>query len=259
MSNLQAISRQRHASQRWGRYSSYRFAAHDAWSILTAQELPKAMLHLPIAFTERNGVFVPVALLGLNPGKNLFVTREGRWVGGYIPASYRHYPFVLANTNEGRHVLCFNEDSGLLASTDGELFFGPDDQPSPAVAEVLTFLNQLAANHQVTERACAVLQKHNLIQPWAIKIQDPNGEQGVDGLFQIDEVALNQLPAEALIELRNASALVLAYCQLLSKQHLPSLGHLVEAHAKADAPLSLKNKNELDLSFLEGSETLKFF
>ncbi len=84
----------------------------------------------------------------------------------------------------------------------------------------------------------------------------------MEGLFRIDEAALNQLPAEAPIELRNTGALLCAYCQLLSIQHLQTLGQLAAAHAQAEAKAqaSLPTQNgELDLSFLYGSETLKFF
>jgi hypothetical protein len=106
------------------------------------------------------------------------------------------------------------------------------------------------------------LQKHQLIQHWPIKLQTTAGEQAVEGLFRIDETALNQLPAEALLELRNTGALLCAYCQLLSMQHLQTFGQLAAAHAQADAKAqaALPTQNgELDLSFLNGSETLKFF
>jgi hypothetical protein len=262
MPNIQAITRERHASQRFTPYTSYAFAATDAVCALVNQELPKAMLVLPIAFLAVEGAFVPVAVLGLNPGKNLFVAQNGKWVASYIPAAYRSYPFVLANTPEGKQVLCFNEDSGLLSDTQGEPFFAEDSQPSKTVSEILTFLNQIAANRQSTQGICALLQKHHLIQPWPIKIQGAQAEQSVQGLYRIDETAMNQLPTEAFIELRDAGALVVAYCQLLSMQHLQTLGQLADAHAKvearAKATLPVKN-GELDLSFLEGSETMKFF
>lgn len=266
MPKLQVISREHHAHQRWQRYTHYRFTANDALAILTTQELPKAMLHLPIAFLASAGAFVPVAVLGMKPGKNLFVAADGRWVGAYIPAVYRGYPFVLAPTQEGKQVLCIDEDSGLLSATDGERFFTDDGQPSQPVSEVLNFLNQVAASRQTTERICALLQQHSLIQPWPIKVQGPDGEQALEGLFRIDEQALNQLPAEAFMALRDAGALVTIYSQLLSMQHLQTLGQLAAAHAQAEAKSDAKaaapaptQGKDLDLSFLEGSETLKFF
>lgn len=188
MPNIQAISRERHATQRWKPYTSYAFAATDALCGLVVQELPKAMLALPIAFLAAEGAFLPVALQGLRPGKNLFVALNGRWAVGYVPAAYRSYPFVLANTEDGKQVLAINEDSGLLSDTEGELFFGEDGKPSKVIDDVLKFLNQIAANRQATQRLCAVLQKHNLIQPWPIKLQGAEGdqaaEQNIEGLYR---------------------------------------------------------------------------
>ncbi len=262
MPNLQIITRGRHAPQRFKRNPNYKFTAAHAVTALVVQELSQAAMHIPVAFLATEGAFTPVAVLGLKPGKNLFVANSGQWVGRYIPATFRAYPFALANTSDGQQVLCFDEDSGLLSATEGESFFAEGTQPSKAVSEVLTSLNQHAANRVATQRVCALLQKHNLIQPWHIKIRGDAGEQAVEGLYRIDEATLNQLPAEAFMELRDAGALLCAYCQLLSMQHLQTLGQLAAAHAQADAKAqaALPTQNgELDLSFLNGSETLKFF
>ncbi len=258
MPNIQVISHSNYATKRWMRYTNYNFAAADALSPLVVQELPKAMLSMPIGFIlAEDGTYKPVSIQGLEPGKNLFVALDGRWVGGYIPVAYRCYPFVIANTEDGQQVLCYNEDSGLLSDTEGELFFGEDEQPSKATIEVLNVLSQVVVNRVVTEKACAVLQKHNLIQPWLIKLQTPNGEKTVEGLFRMDEAAMNKLSAEAFLELRDTGALTLAYCQLLSMQHLPLLGQLADAHAKAAAPLPTKGK-DIDLSFLSDGDIFKF-
>jgi hypothetical protein len=265
MSNLQLITRERHGTQRWLRYTNYRFAAHDTLAVLVLQELPKAMLHLPIGFLAAKEGFVPVAIQGLKPGKNLLLAQNGQWLGPYVPAIYRSYPFRLVQTQDGKQVLAFDESSGLLSSADGEYFFDEDGRVAPALAEVLTFLTQVAANRNNTERVCALLHQHQLIQPWPITLKSSEGEQTIEGLHRIDEEALNRLPTDALLALRDAGALLPAYCQLLSMQHLPMLGQLADAHAKADAlaaapvaPLPSKGK-DLDLSFLEGSETFKFY
>jgi len=261
MPNIQAITRERHSNQRWQRITNYKFTASDALCALVVQELPKAMLAMPIGFLAAEGTYSPVAIQGLALGKNLFVASNGQWVLPYIPAAYRAYPFLLANTEDGKQVLCINEDSGLLSDTEGEQFFDEDGQPAKVVADILNMLNQVAANRAATQRICTVLQKHNLIQPWLIKLQGAAGEQNIEGLYRIDETAMNQLPTEAFMELRDAGALVLAYCQLLSMQHLPLLGQLVEAHAKADAQAAVQlptKGKDLDLSFLSDGELFKF-
>jgi hypothetical protein len=81
-------------------------------------------------------------------------------------------------------------------------------------------------------------------------------------LFQVDEAALNQLPPEALHEVRHSGALLLAYCQLLSMQHLSLLSQLNDAHQKAAAQAAANQQlfkgGSLNLDFLGHSDTMKF-
>lgn len=238
MPNYVPVSKENHASKRWKRYESYAYAMSQHVLGLVAAELPKAALAFPIGFVQQNSEFFPVALLGLHPGKNLFVAANGQWVGAYVPSVLRGYPFNLAKSQDNQLVLCVDQDSGLITDgPDGEAFFDESDEPSEAVKQVLNFLNHVEQNRIATASACATLARHDLIAPWPITIKTETGEQNIQGLYQMDESKLNQLPDEAFLELRKSGALFIAYCQLLSMQHLPMLGKLIEAHAKADTQI----------------------
>jgi len=261
MANYQAVSRERHAMQRWQPSSGYRFAAQEAVVPLVAGELSKAMMSLPIAFIEQSGGYVPAAVLSLIPGKDLFVAESGSWAGDYIPSALRSFPFRLGNTSDGQQVLCIDEDSGLISDgPEGEPFFNEDGTPVQAILDIINFLNQVEQNHQHTVTACLVLHKYHLIRPWLINLKSDTGEQAINGLFQIDEAALNQLSAEALLEVRNAGALPIAYAQLFSMQHLPLLGQMIEAHgvAVAQSLQQLATNDEGGLAFLKNSDTIGF-
>lgn len=257
MPNFQVVSRERYGNKRWLRYTSYAFAMKDAVLPLALAELPKAIMTLPIGFIELGGDFMPVAIMGLQPEKNLFVAPDGRWIQSYIPAACRGYPFRLAKLPDGQQVLCFDEDSGLLSDgSEGELFFSESGEPAPVATQVFEFLVHTEQSRQHTAAACALLREKNLIKPWPLTVRSDAGEQHIGGLFQIDEEALNQLPAEDLKAVRDAGGLTVAYCQMLSMQHLPVLSELAEAHAKlekeaqqrAQAQPIVKN-GELDLEF----------
>lgn len=261
MPNYHAISSEHHGQKRWKRYSSYAFAAADAVAPLTAVELPSAMMSMPIAFVESDGCFVPVAVLGLQPGMNLFVTSDWRWVGNYIPAVFRAYPFRLANTEGGKQVLCIDEDSGLISDGPaGESFFTAEGQPTQAIQDSLNFLSQLEQSRIATAAACAALQKHAVLRSWSITVKTGASEQQVAGLHQIDEAALNALSGEAFLEIRQAGALPVAYCQLLSMQQLPRLGQLAEANAKAadQASQNLTSAADQNLAFFSNNGTINF-
>ena len=260
MPTFHAVTPATHAARRWKRHSSHAFAARDALAPLVAHELPRAALHLPLAFVAQGGVFTPVAVLGIAPGLNLFVAPDGRWLGGYTPAVYRAYPFALAGLPDGQQVLAFDADSGLLTETGGEPFFAADGNPAPGVKGVMGFLTQVRTHQAQTTRICQVLAEHALLQPWPIAVQGAGGARRIEGLLHIDEAALNALPADALKALQQAGALSVAYCQLLSEQHLPRLGALAGARRKAAAApapaLPTTPAGELDLSFLSRNGTL---
>lgn len=257
MPNIQAVTYSRHAKQHFQHCTSYSFAAQDAIAPLVAQELPRAAIALPIGFIAHEGTFLPVAVQGLRPGTNLFVAPDGRWLGSYVPAVYRGYPFVLANSENGQQVLCIDEDSGLISQTNGSSFFDADAQPSLAIKEILSFLNEVAESRRSTQHTIAVLQKYELIQPWLIKLRSDAGEQAIDGLYSISEERLNQLPPDAFEEARQAGALPVVYSQLLSMQHLPMFSQLSKLRAQAGQPAA-PLPTVPNMEFLNQNETISF-
>ncbi len=257
MPNYHAITLERHASRRWLRSSGYAFAAQEAVIPLVAIELPRAMLSLPIAFTPQAEAYLPAAILSLQPGTNLFVGQGGDWADVYIPSALRSYPFRLAHTEAGQSVLCIDEDSGTVRDgPEGNRFFDDNGQPAKVTLDVLNYLKRIEQSHLATTVACAALHKHQLIQPWPVTTQTEAGEKPVAGLFRIDEAALNNLSGEALRELAQSGALVVAYCQMLSMQHLPMLKRKAEAHAKAAR--SLTANATPDAAFFSQNGTISF-
>ncbi len=256
MSQLTVISRELHADKRWKRYSSYDFAAKETVAPLVVQELPRACLSLPTGFVQTEKGYQLVAVQGLQAGRNLWVGPDGRWLGAYVPAAYRSYPFVLANADDGRRVLCIREDSGLVNDAEGERFFNEEGEASKAVQDVLGFLQQVSDNAQLTARLCKLLEEQGLIQPWALTLRAGDNEKKVEGLFRIDEAALNALPVEGLDALRKAGALPMVYCQLLSMQHVQRLGQLAQQHAAAH--LEAADSGDLDLEFLHDDGNIRF-
>lgn len=274
MPNFQVISKTAHAGKHFVRPQSYGFAACDALVPIVLQELAKACMVLPTAFAQPNGRWEPVAVQGLRPGQNVWVAPDGRWLGGYIPAAYRGYPFALLANSQGQSVLCMDMDSGLLRDAEGEVLLDKEGKPSQALNEVLEFLQQVAHNRVPTQTACDLLAQHQLLQPWALRVQTDEGEKPVQGLFCVHEEALRQLEAGALKALQQCGALQLAYMQLLSMQHIAKLGELTKMHAQwaqaqarqeeekqrqAQAtPLPVNKNGELDLEFLNQGGTLSF-
>jgi hypothetical protein len=219
---LTAVTRERYAGKKWRRSSGYGFAATNALVPIVGAELARAALALPLAFLQEAGRFVLVAVLSLTPGRNMLVGPDGRWLGSYIPACFRSYPFRLFPIQEtGRPVLCIEADGGAAeAETTGEDFFDQEGNLSPILKKTFEFLSEYERNRQATELAVSTLAEARLIQPWPIKIKAEKNEREIAGLHCIDEAALKALPDDAFLKLRKNSALPIVYAQLLSAAHI---------------------------------------
>ncbi|KQT51936.1 hypothetical protein ASG43_20820 [Aureimonas sp. Leaf454] len=231
---IHPLSRERHKGMGWQRFTHYGFARPVALASLAAPEVTKAALHLPLAFYPENGAWKLGAVLGLEPGQNLFVAPDGRWLGGYTPATLRSYPFRIgrpAGTEEA--VLCIDEASGLLVEGGGEPFFTDGGEIGASLAGIWSFLLEVAKGEAQLSAASALIAEAGLIEPWPIALKDGEATRNVEGLHRIGEEKLGALDDAAFSRLRRSGVLALVYAQMLSTGHFTKLGELAEAHARA--------------------------
>lgn len=262
------LTKTEHASKGWRKAESLAFASEQSAVPVLLDELPHLIPTMPLAFLQRttddgSSRYELVALLSVTPKLNLFVAPNGRWLGGYIPAEFRGYPFrLLRNPSSDQRVLCFDRDSGLLSEqpeADGEAFFDTEDQLSPAMQQVLSFLKQCEHSRQLSQNAVDALTQHGLITPWPIKLNTGEADPStVKGLFRIDEAALRNLSGEALKTLSDTNALTLAYAQLLSQHRLNGLSKLYDLHARAKQAEASLSASDVEGVFGAQDDTLKF-
>jgi hypothetical protein len=260
MAQWQAVSKTRHRNAGWLSYTDHRFAAEDVTCPLLVAELPHAVACFPIAFTLAGESYQLVALQSLQPGVNLYVNSQGQWLAPYVPAWYRSHPLRLLQSQEGEHVLCVDEDSPLFrAKMEGEQrFFNDQGEVTPALQQVIDFLQQCRNNQTVTQTLVNALADAGLIQPWALEL-DTGKEQPtpVAGIFHINEAALQNLPGERLAPLAQSGALAIAYAQLLSAPRLADFSKRYQ-HRAQDQARQVSDEINLDALFGEHGETFKF-
>ncbi|SOD98753.1 SapC family protein [Caenispirillum bisanense] len=263
--SLVALGREAHAGHRLAASQSFAFAAALPVVGLVGSELARAAVAMPVAFApdgaEDDGAprFTPVAVMGVRQGQNLFVAPDGRWLGEYVPALLRRYPFALVRPDgaeQDARILAVDEGSGRL-TTDGTgiPLFDEAGGLSEHLQRVVGFLQQLEANGVVTAAACATLAAHGVIVPWELSVQGADGaQQPVGGLYRVDEAALNALPDDAFLELRRSGALVVAQLQLVSMQRISVLSHLARVHEQIAAAEAQRPKLDEMLDLGGGDE-----
>jgi hypothetical protein len=225
MTRYLPVSPSQIGSLRWSRYKRLDHAAKDTFVPLVIEEIPRVYSSMPIAFVQSDQGFVPALVSGLSPQRNLYVIK-GHWLGSYVPALYRGYPFGVGKTNDQQLVLAVDMESGLVEEGGDLPFFTDDGSLSPEVEQVAQFLQQVEQNRVTTRKVCDALAAEGLIQPWAVKVSTDQGEKTVEGLHRIDEARLNALGADALHRVHAAGALPVAYCQLLSMKNIQNLGFI---------------------------------
>lgn len=229
------ISRERHRGKKWRRPDGYGFAAGNVLVPIGGAEVFRAALAMPIAFVEQSGGYQLMAMLSFTPGRNMFVGPDGRWLGSYIPAWYRSYPFrLLAREGTDEPVLCIDEDNKLVVegADAGEEFFDADGNPSQSLKPVLGLLRDIEHDRKKTQLAVSALSEAQTIQPWSIKLKTAQAEQAISGLNRIDEARLNALEDDIFLKLRKASALPVAYGQMLSIGQIGLFEYLAKFHTK---------------------------
>ena len=83
---------------------------------LTVEEFPLAQRHFPIVFSTGDNP-VPLALMGLNEGINVFFDEQGTLLGDhYVPAYIRRYPYLLAKLQPDKEEmsLCFDPSADVV-------------------------------------------------------------------------------------------------------------------------------------------------
>jgi hypothetical protein len=225
MGNFIIISKELHNGKFWVRPKNLKFAEKITLIPIFLTELGRAVNAFPLVFVKHGENFIFSALLGLAPGKNLFLTEDGGWLGNYIPALIRAYPFGLVRVNDDQLALAIDED--YISEKEGVSFF-EDEKLSKETEDIFRFLIEIERGRVLTVNATNKLSELDLIEPWNLRIKTESGEKIVEGIFKINENKLNSLSDDDFISLRQIGALPLIYGQLFSMANLQFLAKFAQ-------------------------------
>ncbi len=220
--DLMPLSSQDHATWRARALDKAPFLIGQHAVPLTSDEFISASRHYPIVFSAGDNS-VPLALMGLNEGVNVFVDGEGKLINPvYVPAYIRRYPFLLAKLrrDSDEMSLCFDPKSEAVGEyADGDPLF-VDGQPSEHTTAILGFCEQFEQAGQRTGQFMEELNKSGLLMDGEVSIEVQNAAQPFvyRGFKMVDEAKLRELRGDVLRKMTQNGMLALIFAHLFSLQ-----------------------------------------
>ena len=219
--NIQPLSSTVHANYRARSSDRAPYFAKAHAIPLTIDEFIHAQRYTPIVFSAGENP-VPLALLGLNEGVNVFVDDEGvPYNPFYIPAYVRRYPYMLArmDANAQELSLCFDPQSDLIGPdlADGEALFD-GDQPSERLNSVLKFCEDFEIAAQRTQAFMKELLDLDLLIDGEVAIQPEGSEQPFiyRGFKMVAEDKFREMHGDQLRKINQNGILPLIVAHLFS-------------------------------------------
>jgi hypothetical protein len=225
---IEPLNSTQHAKMKVRGLSSMAQAGRTHAIPVTVDEFTLVQRNYPIVFAVGENP-VPIALMGLNEGVNVFLDDSGRAIDTniYIPAYVRRYPFLLARLkpDSDELSLCFDPTAEAVGNfEEGEALFD-GDQPSEATKAILQFCEQFEAAGQRTAAFVEDLTKADLLMDGEVAIQPEGFEQPFvyRGFRMVDEEKLRDLRGDELRRMNQSGLLALIHAHLFSLSEMRTI------------------------------------
>jgi hypothetical protein len=218
--NMIPLDSAKHKKLRINVDRNYSHVSHQNMTPLLASEFLAASTNFPIVFVKQQetGKFKSVGLLGLDTGENLVFT-DNKVRSNYIPVNVRRYPFAAGASaaDESEMVLCIDENSTLLNEEEGVEIFDENGKPSESTQKITSLLTDILAKDAATDIFIAFLVENDLLQPAEVKLNlGKEGGKKLNGLYKVDEEALNELSDDEVLTLYKRKYFAAIYAHLAS-------------------------------------------
>jgi hypothetical protein len=217
---LQPLSSNLHGQWKSRKVESAPFFAQNHAVPLTIEEFVFAQRHYPIVFSSGNPS-VPLALMGLNEGVNVFTDDDGMPTRDiYVPAYVRRYPFMLARLRQETDELslCFDPTAGVIGDfEEGDPLFD-GTEPSVSVKATLEFCEQFEQAGARTGLFVEELIQNKLLIDGEVTIQPDGGGQPFvyRGFQMVSEERLRDLRGDVLRKMTQSGMMALIFAHLFS-------------------------------------------
>lgn len=206
--------------------ASYAFAADVNSVPLTAVEFSAAAEQFPIVFAGTDEQIMPLVVMGVRDGENVFVNAAGEFTANYVPAFLRRYPFVFSSQDDGKNfTVCIDESfEGFNTDNLGERLFDGEGEQTQFLKNVTTFLQEYQVSFTRTQAFCKKLKELDLLEPMGAQFTPAEGEQvTLTGFSAINRQKLKELSEAELTSLVKTDGMELIYLHLYSLRNFTGM------------------------------------
>jgi hypothetical protein len=222
--NVTVLMAEQHSSLKLKTKRDFKFSKSAHSVPVTIREFSKLSRFYPIVFTAGEQTSC-MAILGVPPQKNLFISEAGAWRDNYyIPAYVRSYPFMLAATQDPTKIILCADTKATSLSEDGDELLFEQQKPTKLLEDKLAFSRALYDQFKITNEFTAALSEQNLLVEKSVKLTTAEGQEtGASGFRVIDETKFSQLADDVFLDWRKRGWLPAIYLQILSMNNWGSL------------------------------------
>ena len=251
MSSPVPLQNDKHGKLKVKESNDYRRYKNNHLVPIVIQDFFTLAVEFPLVFVKINKSedFIPVAMMGLREGSNLYCQTE-QWKAPAIPMSFTNAPFTISRVDDksDQLIVLVDEESPLLSETEGEALFVEAGKRSDYFEKRIESLVRVAEQTRNTQEMCKRLTEKNLLTTQQVQLQHrPEATRyNIDGIYTVNETTLNDLSDEEYLQLRKMGLLPVIYAHLASLQQLRRVSELqyVADKAEKDAKAAKEAKAE---------------
>ncbi|GAB5500958.1 MAG: SapC family protein [Pseudohongiellaceae bacterium] len=225
MSNYVPLQNDKHANLKVRASNDFRRFNDQHLIPIVIQDFFGLASEFPLVFvaSQKDGNLVPVAMMGLREGVNLYCQEES-YPAQVVPLGFTTAPFSLtaADPQGDQFALLIDEESPLVSETEGEALFSEQGERTAYLQERLDAIERISQQSNQTRTVCKLLNDLNLLKTKQLQLRmGPDAPSyNIDGIYTVDEQALNALSDEQYLDLRKKGVIPLIYAHLASLQQV---------------------------------------
>lgn len=204
------------------------------------QEFYALATEFPVVFVRNGetGDFVPVAMMGLSKGKNLYCQKPD-WPSAFTPTSFTLTPLSVRQLGSGDNdsVIAIDEESPLLSDSVGEPLFQANGDFSDYLQTRIKHVVTITRQSLQAAALCQFLADKKLLKTRLLTLQfsENSPRYEMEGVYSIDENVLEKLSDAEYMELRRRGLIPTIYSHLTSLHQFERLLRLQNQSDKEQA------------------------